>query len=74
MFLTGLRFVKSPSNITSSLGKPVTLQCNLQGQGGDDSPPDVLWFQEDTLLEVADTNQIQLQVDEDTWVVISTLR
>ncbi|XP_063061771.1 tyrosine-protein kinase receptor UFO [Engraulis encrasicolus] len=70
---TGLRFVKSPSNITSSLGKPVTLQCNLQGQGGDDSPPDVLWFQEDTLLEVADTNQIQLQVDEDTWVVISTL-
>ncbi|XP_062408205.1 LOW QUALITY PROTEIN: tyrosine-protein kinase receptor UFO [Sardina pilchardus] len=71
---TGLRFVQSPTNLTSSLGKPVKLQCHLQGQGGDDSPPDVIWFQGEVMLEMADTNQIQLQVDEDTWVVMSTLR
>ncbi|XP_042563191.1 tyrosine-protein kinase receptor UFO-like [Clupea harengus] len=70
---TGLHFVQSPTNVTSSLGKRVRLHCNLQGQGGEDSPPDVVWFQEDVMLEMADTNQIQLHVDEDTWVVISTL-
>lgn len=70
---TGLHFVQSPSNVTSSLGKPVSLQCNLQGKFGDISPPDVLWFLEEDLLEMADTNQIQLHLDEHTWVIISTL-
>uniref|UniRef100_A0AAR2L4K9 receptor protein-tyrosine kinase n=1 Tax=Pygocentrus nattereri TaxID=42514 RepID=A0AAR2L4K9_PYGNA len=71
---SGLRFIQSPGNVTSSLGKPVDVQCILQGDGGDEGPPDILWLREDQLLEFADTNQMQVPYNEDTWLVISTLR
>ncbi|XP_076838296.1 tyrosine-protein kinase receptor UFO [Brachyhypopomus gauderio] len=72
--LSGLRFTQSPENVTSSLGKAVSLQCVLQGGGGEQYPPDVLWLKEGDPLELADTNQIQVPYSEDTWLVISTLR
>ncbi|XP_036411987.1 tyrosine-protein kinase receptor UFO [Colossoma macropomum] len=72
--LSGLRFIQSPGNVTSSLGKPVDVQCILQGNGGDEGPPDILWLREGQPLEFADTNQVQVPYSEDTWLVISTLR
>ncbi|KAL7842707.1 hypothetical protein SRHO_G00243960 [Serrasalmus rhombeus] len=72
--LSGLRFIQSPGNVTSSLGKPVDVQCILQGDGGDEGPPDILWLREGQSLEFADTNQVQVPYTEDTWLVISTLR
>ncbi|XP_030633679.1 tyrosine-protein kinase receptor UFO [Chanos chanos] len=72
--LTGLRFVQSPGNVTSSLGKPVVLRCKLQGEGEEQGPPDVVWLREDEPLEFADTNQIQVPVSENSWLVISDLR
>ncbi|KAI4878169.1 hypothetical protein NFI96_011611, partial [Prochilodus magdalenae] len=69
----GLRFVESPGNVTSSLGKPVQIKCSLQGDVGDDGPPDILWFREGEPLEI-DTNQAQMPYSEDSWLVTSTLR
>ncbi|XP_026138759.1 tyrosine-protein kinase receptor UFO-like isoform X1 [Carassius auratus] len=72
--LSGLRFVESPGNVTSSLGKPVVVQCILRVDGEGQGPLDVLWLKEGQPLEFADTNQMQLPVDENGWVVISDLR
>ncbi|XP_066512641.1 tyrosine-protein kinase receptor UFO-like [Hoplias malabaricus] len=72
--VSGLHFVQSPGNVTSSLGKPVDVQCVLQGDGGDEGPPDIVWLQDDKPLEFADTNQVQLPYSDDSWLVISTLR
>uniref|UniRef100_A0A4W4E136 receptor protein-tyrosine kinase n=1 Tax=Electrophorus electricus TaxID=8005 RepID=A0A4W4E136_ELEEL len=72
--LSGLHFTESPENVTSSLGKPVRMQCILQGGGDEQNPPDVLWLKEGEPLEFADTNQIQVSYSEDAWLVISTLR
>lgn len=69
--------MNSPGNITSSLGKPVEMQCVLmmeEGDEGDEGPPDILWLREGQLLEFSDTNQVQMPFDDDTWLVISTLR
>uniref|UniRef100_A0A8B9J999 receptor protein-tyrosine kinase n=1 Tax=Astyanax mexicanus TaxID=7994 RepID=A0A8B9J999_ASTMX len=70
----GLQFVESPANVTSSLGKPVGLHCILQGDGGDEGPPDILWLREGQVLEFADTNQVQMPFSDDNWMVMSTLR
>ncbi|XP_022534783.2 tyrosine-protein kinase receptor UFO [Astyanax mexicanus] len=72
--LSGLQFVESPANVTSSLGKPVGLHCILQGDGGDEGPPDILWLREGQVLEFADTNQVQMPFSDDNWMVMSTLR
>ncbi|KAF5898513.1 tyrosine-protein kinase receptor UFO isoform X3, partial [Clarias magur] len=75
--VSGLQFKHSPENITSSLGKPVEMQCVLMMEEGDEEyegPPDVLWFKEGQPLEFSDTNQVQMPFDDDTWLVISTLR
>ncbi|XP_071768624.2 tyrosine-protein kinase receptor UFO [Centroberyx gerrardi] len=73
--LTDLEFVRSPTTIISSLGKPVTMHCSLRGKGGEEQdPPDVLWLRDGVPLEYADTNQIQVPIDSDSWMVISTLR
>ncbi|KAK1790125.1 hypothetical protein P4O66_013956, partial [Electrophorus voltai] len=71
---SGLHFTESPENVTSSLGKPVRMQCILQGGGDEQNPPDVLWLKEGEPLEFADTNQVQVSYSEDAWLVISTLR
>uniref|UniRef100_A0A8C7FKL1 receptor protein-tyrosine kinase n=1 Tax=Oncorhynchus kisutch TaxID=8019 RepID=A0A8C7FKL1_ONCKI len=71
--LTEPQFIRSPGNVTSSLGKPVKVVCTLQGWGGED-PPDVVWQRDGQPLEYADTNQIQVPVASRSWMVISTLR
>uniref|UniRef100_A0A8C1F7K3 receptor protein-tyrosine kinase n=1 Tax=Cyprinus carpio carpio TaxID=630221 RepID=A0A8C1F7K3_CYPCA len=62
------------SNVTSSLGKPVAVQCVLQADGEDQGPLDVLWLKEGQPLEFADTNQMQLPEDENGWLVFSELK
>ncbi|XP_060761771.1 tyrosine-protein kinase receptor UFO [Neoarius graeffei] len=74
--VSGLHFKQSPRNITSSLGKPVEMQCILikeEGEEGDEGP-DVVWLREGELLEFSNTNQVQMPFDENAWLVISTLR
>ncbi|XP_073780355.1 tyrosine-protein kinase receptor UFO isoform X3 [Danio rerio] len=68
-----LRFVESPGNVTSSLGKPVSLQCVLQAFGLDEEPLDLLWLRDGRTLEYADTNQIQMLEEDHSWTVISKL-
>uniref|UniRef100_A0A8C1QEA4 receptor protein-tyrosine kinase n=1 Tax=Cyprinus carpio TaxID=7962 RepID=A0A8C1QEA4_CYPCA len=70
----GLHFVESPKNVTSSLGKPVAVQCVLRADGEGQGPLDVLWLKEGQQLEFADTNQMQLPEDENGWLVISELK
>ncbi|KAJ8280298.1 hypothetical protein GJAV_G00052920 [Gymnothorax javanicus] len=69
-----LRFVQSPENVTSSLGKPVVLQCVLQGHGEEVDPPDVIWQKDAEPLEMANTDQMQVPISEDSWMSISNLR
>ncbi|KAL0994027.1 hypothetical protein UPYG_G00116900 [Umbra pygmaea] len=68
------QFVKSPGNITSSLGKPVQVMCTLQGEGGGEEPPDVVWLRDGHSLNYADTNQVQVPIAEGSWLTISELR
>uniref|UniRef100_A0A8C1WMC9 receptor protein-tyrosine kinase n=1 Tax=Cyprinus carpio TaxID=7962 RepID=A0A8C1WMC9_CYPCA len=63
-----------PKNVTSSLGKPVAVQCVLRADGEGQGPLDVLWLKEGQQLEFADTNQMQLPEDENGWLVISELK
>uniref|UniRef100_A0A8C2INM7 receptor protein-tyrosine kinase n=1 Tax=Cyprinus carpio TaxID=7962 RepID=A0A8C2INM7_CYPCA len=62
------------SNVTSSLGKPVAVQCVLRADGEDQGPLDVLWLKEGQPLEFADTNQMQFPEDENGWLVFSELK
>lgn len=71
---TGLHFVESPENVTSSLGKPVVLRCTLRADGVDQDPLDVIWLREGQPLDLADTNQMQFPVDENSWLVYSDLK
>uniref|UniRef100_A0A8C9TXM3 receptor protein-tyrosine kinase n=1 Tax=Scleropages formosus TaxID=113540 RepID=A0A8C9TXM3_SCLFO len=66
-------FIQSPGNVTSSLGKPVRLQCSLRVDGGDGEPPDVAWRRDGRPLDLADTNQMQMPVGEESWLTVSTL-
>ncbi|XP_056612221.1 tyrosine-protein kinase receptor UFO isoform X1 [Triplophysa dalaica] len=70
----GLYFVESPMNVTSSLGKPVGLQCTLRAESIDQGPLDVLWLRNGQPLEFGDTNQMQVPDDDNNWLVISKLR
>nr|XP_015196125.1 PREDICTED: tyrosine-protein kinase receptor UFO [Lepisosteus oculatus] len=69
----GLQFVQDPGNVTSSLGKPVSLRCELQGEGVQD-PPDIVWQRDGTPLDLADTNQMHMSMNEDSWLAVSMLR
>ncbi|GAA6065251.1 tyrosine-protein kinase receptor UFO, partial [Tachysurus ichikawai] len=73
--VSGLHFKQSPGNITSSLGKPVEMQCVLmeEGDDGEEGSSDIKWLREGELLEYSDTNQVQMPYDDETWLVISTL-
>uniref|UniRef100_A0A8C1RDR3 receptor protein-tyrosine kinase n=1 Tax=Cyprinus carpio TaxID=7962 RepID=A0A8C1RDR3_CYPCA len=64
----------NPKNVTSSLGKPVAVQCVLRADGEDQGPLDVLWLKEGQPLEFADTNQMQFPEDENGWLVFSELK
>lgn len=70
----GLSFVESPGNVTSSLGKAVEVQCVLRADGVDHGPLDVIWLKEGQPLHFAELNQIQVPVDENSWLVISELK
>uniref|UniRef100_A0A9J8CCQ3 receptor protein-tyrosine kinase n=1 Tax=Cyprinus carpio carpio TaxID=630221 RepID=A0A9J8CCQ3_CYPCA len=70
----GLHFMESPKNVTSSLGKPVAVQCILRADSEGQGPLDVLWLKEGQQLEFADTNQMQLPEDGNGWLVISELK
>uniref|UniRef100_A0A8C2D3W3 receptor protein-tyrosine kinase n=1 Tax=Cyprinus carpio TaxID=7962 RepID=A0A8C2D3W3_CYPCA len=63
-----------PKNVTSSLGKPVAVQCVLRADSEGQGPLDVLWLKEGQQLEFADTNQMQLPEDGNGWLVISELK
>ncbi|KAA0702444.1 Tyrosine-protein kinase receptor UFO [Triplophysa tibetana] len=73
-YAPGLHFVESPMNVTSSLGKPVVLQCTLRAESIDQGPLDVLWLRNGKPLEFGDTNQMQVPDDDKNWLVISKLR
>ncbi|XP_028818822.1 tyrosine-protein kinase receptor UFO [Denticeps clupeoides] len=70
----GLHFIQSPDNITSSLGKLVTLQCLLRWDGSQEDVPDVQWLRGDELLESAEMLQMQVPIDETHWMITSKLR
>ncbi|KAJ8366842.1 hypothetical protein AAFF_G00338960 [Aldrovandia affinis] len=72
----GVRFIQSPAHVTSSLGKLVVMQCVLQGGGAGDGgdTPDLLWQKDAQPLDYADTNQMQVPIDENSWLSISDLR
>lgn len=73
--LTDLEFVKSPTTVISSLGKPVTLQCKLNGKGSEDvESPDVIWLKDGVPLEHAENNQYQVLTGSNSRTIISTLR
>lgn len=66
--------MESPGNVTSSLGKAVEVQCILQANGLGDGPLDVVWLREGQPLHFAELNQMQVPVDENSWLVISELK
>uniref|UniRef100_A0A669D9P7 receptor protein-tyrosine kinase n=1 Tax=Oreochromis niloticus TaxID=8128 RepID=A0A669D9P7_ORENI len=73
--LTDLEFVESPTTVISSLGKPVTLQCKVNGKGSEDvESPDVIWLKDGVPLEHAENNQYQLLTGSNSRTIISTLR
>ncbi|XP_056099837.1 tyrosine-protein kinase receptor UFO-like, partial [Rhinichthys klamathensis goyatoka] len=72
--VSGLSFVESPGNVTSSLGKAVKLQCVLRADGVDHGALDVVWLREGQPLYFAELNQMQVPVDENSWLVISELK
>ncbi|XP_053577620.1 tyrosine-protein kinase receptor UFO isoform X2 [Bombina bombina] len=63
-------FTEDPSNITSSIGKDIILRCTVKGVG---DTPDVEWMRDGEPLEVADTNQIQVPLDDEHWTATSML-
>ncbi|XP_064861114.1 tyrosine-protein kinase receptor UFO-like [Oncorhynchus nerka] len=68
------QFLKSPANVTLSLGKPLQVLCTLQGDGGGEEPPGVVWLRDSQSLDYADTNQVQVPVTEGGWLTSSELR
>ncbi|XP_077192718.1 tyrosine-protein kinase receptor UFO isoform X2 [Paroedura picta] len=63
-------FLEGPFNLTSSLGKDVKLSCSVRAVG---DPPEVSWIHEDVVLELADSNQVQVPLDEEEWLTTSVL-
>uniref|UniRef100_A0A8D0AT07 receptor protein-tyrosine kinase n=1 Tax=Sander lucioperca TaxID=283035 RepID=A0A8D0AT07_SANLU len=69
-----LEFERSPSNVISSLGKPVKMHCSLKGTGGEEEdPPDVVWLRDGVPLQYADTNQFQVHTGSNSWTIMSML-
>lgn len=67
-------FVGSPGNITGARGLMGALQCELLVH---EEPPEVTWLRDGQVLELVDSTQIQVPLDEDgddDWKVISQLR
>ncbi|XP_055556420.1 tyrosine-protein kinase receptor UFO-like [Falco cherrug] len=65
-----LSFLEHPSNVTSSLGRRVRLRCRVRGSG---EPPELGWRRDGRALEVADSDQAQVPLGDDTWLGTSQL-
>ncbi|XP_048839362.1 tyrosine-protein kinase receptor UFO-like isoform X1 [Brienomyrus brachyistius] len=72
--LPELQFVRTPSNVTSSLGRSVRMECVLHVYGGDMEPVDVEWQRDGQPLDLANTDQFQVSIGDDSWQTVSTLR
>uniref|UniRef100_A0A452H871 receptor protein-tyrosine kinase n=1 Tax=Gopherus agassizii TaxID=38772 RepID=A0A452H871_9SAUR len=65
-----LHFLENPSNQTSSLGKDVRLRCAVQLS---QELPEISWLRDGQALELADSNQVQMPINEKVWLAISEL-
>ncbi|XP_074926819.1 tyrosine-protein kinase receptor UFO [Chelonoidis abingdonii] len=65
-----LHFLENPSNQTSSLGKDVRLRCAVQLS---QELPEISWLRDGQVLELADSNQVQMPINEKVWLAISEL-
>ncbi|EMP25278.1 Tyrosine-protein kinase receptor UFO [Chelonia mydas] len=65
-----LHFLESPSNQTSSLGKDVRLRCAVQLS---QELPEISWRRDGQALELADSNQMQMPINDTVWLAISEL-
>ncbi|CAM4614525.1 unnamed protein product [Lepidochelys kempii] len=65
-----LHFLESPSNQTSSLGKDVRLRCAMQLS---QELPEISWRRDGQVLELADSNQMQMPINDTVWLAISEL-
>ncbi|XP_067412760.1 tyrosine-protein kinase receptor UFO [Emydura macquarii macquarii] len=65
-----LYFLESPSNLTSSLGKDVRLRCAVQLS---QELPEIGWLRDGRALELADSNQMQMPINDQDWLAISEL-
>ncbi|XP_060113558.1 tyrosine-protein kinase receptor UFO [Heteronotia binoei] len=63
-------FLEGPHNLTSSLGRDVKLSCSVHAVG---DPLEVSWLRDGALLEFADSNQVQVPLDEEKWLTTSVL-
>ncbi|KAM6427859.1 tyrosine-protein kinase receptor UFO isoform 1-T1 [Liasis olivaceus] len=63
-------FQESPSNLTSSLGKDAKLFCSVLALG---EAPEISWLRDGVALEFADSNQVQVPLEEDEWMTTSEL-
>uniref|UniRef100_A0A8C8RKG4 receptor protein-tyrosine kinase n=1 Tax=Pelusios castaneus TaxID=367368 RepID=A0A8C8RKG4_9SAUR len=68
--VSALDFLESPSNLTSSLGKDVRLRCAVQLS---QELPEISWLRDGQALELADSNQMQMPINEQDWLAISEL-
>uniref|UniRef100_A0A452H894 receptor protein-tyrosine kinase n=1 Tax=Gopherus agassizii TaxID=38772 RepID=A0A452H894_9SAUR len=69
-FWKDLHFLENPSNQTSSLGKDVRLRCAVQLS---QELPEISWLRDGQALELADSNQVQMPINEKVWLAISEL-
>ncbi|KAH1181261.1 hypothetical protein KIL84_002195 [Mauremys mutica] len=65
-----LHFLENPSNQTASLGKDVRLRCAIQLS---QELPEISWLRDGQALELADSNQVQMPINENVWLAISEL-
>ncbi|TFJ99457.1 Tyrosine-protein kinase receptor UFO [Platysternon megacephalum] len=65
-----LHFLENPSNQTSSLGKDVRLRCAVQLS---QELPEISWLRDGQALELADSNQMQMPINDKVWLAISEL-
>ncbi|KAH0631512.1 hypothetical protein JD844_005859 [Phrynosoma platyrhinos] len=63
-------FLESPLNLTSSLGKDVKFSCSVRAVG---EPPELSWLRDGMALEFADSNQVQVPLDDEEWMATSEL-
>ncbi|XP_042299537.1 LOW QUALITY PROTEIN: tyrosine-protein kinase receptor UFO-like [Sceloporus undulatus] len=63
-------FLESPFNLTSSLGKDVKFSCSVRAAG---EPPELSWLRDGMALEFADSNQVQVPLDDEEWMATSEL-